>query len=420
MGFRLNLKSVLPVPSHFLANSPSRLPSSSVGMDVEFWRKIHIGVNDLVRSFYYGVHAIEFQFTSPTRLSFLPVISDEGLILSKDPLKAYASSGALQTLENGCLEVEEKVKIDKGSQFQSCSSVMIVKSNEQIGGNKSSWCTSLQICSTTHYGVLMENLNILEETLVDSDVQPLPALCFPKQVITNLERIRTIMEEEPGKVVSMSCGAEAAKLTEKVLKQHLCYGWCCRDELLRSTRSLVPYFTRNYWGLGIAHEDLIQAGSIGVLQGAEKFDHTRGYKLATHIQHWIRKSISRMVARHARRIQVLVSMDDGFGMLPITLLPTICICILILSCKLNTASMKMLRLKICVEYTMMLELIPDVSIGRPEKTVMRQHMKEDIHGLLNDLEKREASDGSPLRGRRLSPEVTRGDRKAFRCEQRVD
>ena len=35
------------------------------------------------------------------------------------------------------------------------------------------------------------------------------------------------------------------------------------------------------------------------------------------------------------------------------------------------------------------EFIPDLSVRSPEKTVMRQHMKEDIHDLLNGLETRE-------------------------------
>ena len=86
------------------------------------------------------------------------------------------------------------------------------------------------------------------------------ALYFPKQVVANLERIRTRLEEETGRVVSLSCWAEAAGVNEKVLQQHLHFGWYCRDELLRSTRSLVLYFARNYRGLGVAHEDLIQVG----------------------------------------------------------------------------------------------------------------------------------------------------------------
>ncbi|XWS70281.1 hypothetical protein CRYUN_Cryun03dG0034700 [Craigia yunnanensis] len=351
MGFRLILKGVFPVPSHFLANSPSRLPSSVRGREASF---------------------------NSARLSFLSVISDEGVFLLKDPLKAYTSSAAPQTLENVCLEIEEmKVNIDKGSQSHGCSHTMIGNTYEPIAGNKSSSCTNQQACKTSHYSLLMENLEDLEETFVDSDVLRLEReillqigrlgalklfnICLsrthkasnildlsdvsadsgecnmnglvdrqkdkvivcsrkkkqrqkrrertvenptiistlllpsntlhvrfqkPKissakrlsdsrrrrliiarneaemskrvKVVANLERIRTTCEEETGKVVSFSCWAEAAGVNEKVLQQQLRFGWYCRDELLRSTRSLVLYSARNYRGLGIAHEDLIQ------------------------------------------------------------------------------------------------------------------------------------------------------------------
>ena len=57
--------------------------------------------------FYFNtVRGREASFNS-AKLSFLSVISDEGVLLLKDPLKAYASSAAPQTLENGCLEIEE-------------------------------------------------------------------------------------------------------------------------------------------------------------------------------------------------------------------------------------------------------------------------------------------------------------------------
>lgn len=46
---------------------------------------------------------------------------------------------------------------------------------------------------------------------------------------------------------------------------------------------------------------------MGVLQGAERFDHTRGYRFSTYVQYWIRKSMSKLVARHARGIQIPVS-----------------------------------------------------------------------------------------------------------------
>lgn len=45
---------------------------------------------------------------------------------------------------------------------------------------------------------------------------------------------------------------------------------------------------------------------MGVLQGAERFDHTRGYKFSTYVQYWIRKSMSTMVSRHARGVHIPV------------------------------------------------------------------------------------------------------------------
>lgn len=81
-------------------------------------------------------------------------------------------------------------------------------------------------------------------------------------MIANLERIRTILEEETGQVVSLACWAEAAGVDEKVLQKSLHFGWFCRDKILRSTRSLVLFLAKNYRGLGIAVEDLIQVISL--------------------------------------------------------------------------------------------------------------------------------------------------------------
>lgn len=77
-------------------------------------------------------------------------------------------------------------------------------------------------------------------------------------MIADLERIKETLEKETGKVATLRCWAEAAGVHEKVLLQHLRFGWYCQDELIRSTRSLVLYLARNYRGLGVALDDLMQ------------------------------------------------------------------------------------------------------------------------------------------------------------------
>lgn len=126
------------------------------------------------------------------------------------------------------------------------------------------------------------------------------------KVLAELEKIRTAIEEDTKQVASLSNGAEASGVDEKVLQQLLHHGYYCRDELIQSTHSLVLYLARKYMGMGIALDDLLQAGYVGVLQGAGRFDSSRGYKFSTYVQYWIRKSILRVVARYARGIVIPV------------------------------------------------------------------------------------------------------------------
>lgn len=45
---------------------------------------------------------------------------------------------------------------------------------------------------------------------------------------------------------------------------------------------------------------------MGVLRGAERYDHGRGYQFSTYVQYWIRKSVVALVAKHARGIRIPV------------------------------------------------------------------------------------------------------------------
>lgn len=81
-------------------------------------------------------------------------------------------------------------------------------------------------------------------------------------MVDDLERIKTVLEEETGQVASLSSWAEAARMDKKILLQHLRSGWYCKDALLRSAHSLVLYLARNYRGFGLAFEDIIQVRQI--------------------------------------------------------------------------------------------------------------------------------------------------------------
>ncbi|KAJ8531392.1 hypothetical protein K7X08_026826 [Anisodus acutangulus] len=227
------------------------------------------------------------------------------------------------------------------------------------------------------------------------------------KLVAELERIRSILEEETGQVATFSSWAEAAGLEQKELQQHLHFGWYCRDELLKSTRSFVLYLARNYRGLGVAFEDLVQAGNMGVLQGAVRFDHARGYKFSTYVQYWIRKSLSKLVAQHARGVRIPFTickvinqihkarktLSRSHGKFPddneiakVTGLSTARIA-MASKCLRVVGSIDQ-KVGDCIS-AKVLELTPDKSITSPEEIVMRQDIIDNMYALLESLDPKE-------------------------------
>ncbi|KAH6783596.1 RNApolymerase sigma-subunit C [Perilla frutescens var. hirtella] len=227
------------------------------------------------------------------------------------------------------------------------------------------------------------------------------------KMVAELEKLRMIVEEETGKIPSLSSWAEAAGVDKIELQRQLHYGWHCRDELLRSTRSLVLFIARNYWGLGVAFEDLIQAGNIGVLQGAERFDQSRGYKFSTYVQYWIRKSMSTLVSRHARGVRIPCTLSKAVNQVQKAQkalrtsngkYPDDCEIAKFtgLSIAKIISASKCLRVVGSIDQklgefisTKYMEITPDTSTRAPEEAVLRQHMIKDIYTLLHGLEPRE-------------------------------
>jgi RNA polymerase primary sigma factor len=69
-----------------------------------------------------------------------------------------------------------------------------------------------------------------------------------------------------------------------------------RDRLVEGSVRLVAAIARSYRGRGVPYADLVQEGMLGLLLAVGRFDHRRGYRLATYAGWWIRRSMLRAIA----------------------------------------------------------------------------------------------------------------------------
>jgi RNA polymerase primary sigma factor len=69
-----------------------------------------------------------------------------------------------------------------------------------------------------------------------------------------------------------------------------------KRRMIESNLRLVHAVARAYHGSRVPYADLVQEGTIGLVQAVERFDHRRGVKLSTYAVWWIRRSMLDAIA----------------------------------------------------------------------------------------------------------------------------
>ena len=79
-----------------------------------------------------------------------------------------------------------------------------------------------------------------------------------------------------------------------------------RVKLICSNLRLVVKIAYDFKGLGLPLLDLISEGNIGLMHAVDKFDPSKGAKLASYAAWWIKQSMRRALANQARTIRIPV------------------------------------------------------------------------------------------------------------------
>jgi len=93
-------------------------------------------------------------------------------------------------------------------------------------------------------------------------------------------------------------------------EQRLIKGWyengdrSAYDALIGSHLRLVPKLAQKYAGYGVPVADLIGEGNLGLLQSAERFDPSKGFRFSTYARWWIKAAMLNFVLQTWSLIKV--------------------------------------------------------------------------------------------------------------------
>jgi len=86
-----------------------------------------------------------------------------------------------------------------------------------------------------------------------------------------------------------------------------------REMLVNSNLRLVTSIAKKYQNRGIALEDLIQEGTLGLIHAVDKYDWRRGFRFSTYATHWIRQALGRAIENQGRTIRLPSHAVESLG-----------------------------------------------------------------------------------------------------------
>ncbi len=76
------------------------------------------------------------------------------------------------------------------------------------------------------------------------------------------------------------------------------------ETMTKSNLRFVVSVAKQYQNQGLSLSDLINAGNVGLIKAAKRFDETKGFKFISYAVWWIRQSILQAIVEHSRIVRL--------------------------------------------------------------------------------------------------------------------
>ncbi|KAL2631942.1 hypothetical protein R1flu_016628 [Riccia fluitans] len=227
------------------------------------------------------------------------------------------------------------------------------------------------------------------------------------QDLLRVENVKNDLREQMGREPTLVEWAKAVGTERHSLESRIKAGQACKDKMVNSNLRLVVSIAKRYQGRGMTIQDLIQEGSMGLIRGAEKFDHTRGFKFSTYAHWWIRQAITRAIADQSRTIRLpvhvyellsritkaksMLAAEHGRAPRDDEVAELVGLSIEKLKMVIKSArSPKSMEFPVGKNNdTTLGEVIPDKYIDSPEDAISKRLLKQDLDTVLHTLSPRE-------------------------------
>ncbi|HMS54617.1 MAG TPA: RNA polymerase sigma factor RpoD/SigA [Fimbriimonadaceae bacterium] len=119
--------------------------------------------------------------------------------------------------------------------------------------------------------------------------------------------VQTVIEEEgiPSYLGKLTKAPLLSADEESELTRMIALGDVrAKQRLIECNMRLVINIAKSYRSRAVPLEDLIQEGAIGLMQAAERFDPSKGFRFSTYATHWIRQAIGRAIDNKSKAIRL--------------------------------------------------------------------------------------------------------------------
>ena len=219
-----------------------------------------------------------------------------------------------QSEENGKLHEKLQQLLEKGKKEKKLASAELIDALEEIDADEKQ--TDMIYDALEAAGIELDVSDVVELLQKPEELAPSAedlSLVEEEKLLDTEEISETMSVNDPVRMYLKEIG-KIPLLTpeqEQELASRLAEGdEQAYDKMIEANLRLVVSIAKRYVGRGLPFLDLIQEGNLGLIKAVGKFDYTKGYKFSTYATWWIRQSISRAIADHARTIRIPVHMVE--------------------------------------------------------------------------------------------------------------